>query len=104
MVHTFSIFSNNVLSAKGLNIAIYYIEPIAICTLNAAVYYLFERVRMCNGYDLLDDMEVGEMFDVLMDNATMKQDLIKTLFTLLKMFIICTFEWNILYLVQTFFA
>jgi len=104
MVHTFSIFSNNVLSAKGLNIAIYYIEPIAIFTLNAAVYYLFERVRMCNGYDLLDDMEVGEMFDVLMDNATMKQDLIKTLFTLLKMFIICTFEWNILYLVQTFFA
>jgi hypothetical protein len=34
---------------------------------------------MCNGYDLLDDIKVGEMFDVLMDNATMKQDLIKTL-------------------------
>jgi len=43
---------------------------------------------MCNGYDLLDDMEVGEMFDVLMDNTTMKQNLIKTLFTLLKMSII----------------
>lgn len=32
---------------------------------------------MCNGYDLLDDMEVGEMFDVLMDNVTMKQDFSK---------------------------
>jgi len=95
--HTFSIFSisNNILSAKGLNIAIY-IESIVMCALNTAVYYLFERVCMCNGYDLLDDMEVGEMFDVLMDNATMKQDLIKTLFTLLKMFIICRYEWNIL--------
>lgn len=95
MVHTFSIFSNNILSAKRLNVAIY-IESIVMCTLNTAVYYLFERVCMCNGYDLLDDMGVGEMFDVLMDSATMKQDLIKTLFTLLKMFIICRYEWNIL--------
>jgi len=95
MVPIFSISSNNILSEKELNIAIY-IEPIVVFTLNTAVYYLFECVCMCNGYDLLDDMEVGEMFDVLMDNATMKQDLIKTLFTLLKMFIICRYEWNIL--------
>lgn len=95
MVHTFSIFSNNILSAKRLNVTIY-IEPIVMCTLNTAVYYLFERVCMRNGYDLLDDMGVGEMFDVLMDSATMKQDLIETLFTLLKMIIICRYEWNIL--------
>jgi len=36
---------------------------------------------MYNGYDLLDDMEVGEMFDVLMDNVTMKQDFIKNLYS-----------------------
>lgn len=53
---------------------------------------------MCNGYDLLDDMKVGKMFDVLMDKATMEQDFIKT-FILLKMFIICRYEWNI---VQTY--
>lgn len=71
-----------------------------MCTPNT-VYCM--RVRVCNSYDLSDhNVEVGEMFDVLMDNATMKLDFIKTLFTLLKMSTIRADEWG--HIIQTFFT
>lgn len=99
MVHIFSIFPNNILSAKGLNIAIQNTETIVRSTLNTVYYYIFVRVCMCNGYDLLDDMEVGEMFDVLMDNVTMEQDFIKNLYSFEDVHNLQIYEWNI---IQTF--